>query len=81
MLEALPANVGRGFWLTPSGVALELGIPELVACSVLAGLHSRRLVEADALYPPAFARTLWGDVSLARIATGPLRRRRRTGVR
>jgi hypothetical protein len=76
VLEALPANVGRGYWLTPSGLAMKLEIPELVACSVLAELHSRRLVEADVLYPPAFARTLWGDIQLA----GRRFEKRRTNV-
>jgi hypothetical protein len=28
-------------------------------------LQRRRLVAADDLYPPAYARTLWGDVLLA----------------
>lgn len=43
----LYTNVGRGFWMTPTGVAPKLGIPELVACAVLAELHGRVGRRAD----------------------------------
>jgi hypothetical protein len=79
ILRALPADVGAGCWLTAAGVEAVTGIPERVAGMTLWRLHARRLVAADALYPPAYSRTLWGDAALlpgigGKHASGPPRR-------
>jgi hypothetical protein len=65
VLAALPPNVGRALWLTAAGVEAAIEIPYRVALNVLSTLHAARLVESDDRYPPAFARTLWGDVVLS----------------
>ena len=65
VLELLPADAGPGVWLTASGVALLLAVRREVARDRLVWLADRGLIRDDWRRPPAFARTLAGDLALA----------------
>lgn len=63
----MPADVGPGLWLTPTGVALVLEADVELVTKRLWILRDRRLICDDWKLPRAYARTLLGDCALFRL--------------
>lgn len=64
ILALLPGDRGPGWWLTATAVALVVDCELVVARTRLESLSDRGLVRDDWRHPPAFARTLAGDLAL-----------------